>query len=259
MKYKPVYIEENVNVTKESPVKKTFVLLSWLMGIVIGAYLLLGLISDIVITNLPPQLEQKLGNIVQITSDKIEPSETETKIKFLLDELIAELPEKDQIFEYKLLFIKENKFNAFAAPGRIIGVYEGLYKETTEKELAFVLAHELGHHIHKDPLKAMSRRILASIVSMVIFGSDNLVNSMITGSVDHMNLNFSRNAEVKADLFAAQLIHKKYGDISGAVEFMEKIDKKQQLKLPKFVHYFSTHPPTEERKRLIEIYINNLN
>ena len=260
MKFKPVYIEENVNISKESPLKKAFVLLTWLVGITIISYFALGLIGDVVVTNLPPATEQKLGNMLWRPPTKTELPEKQAEIQTLLDSLVAELPEKDRQYEYKVYLIKEKTFNAFAAPGGNIGVFEGLYKETkSEEELAFVLAHELGHLVHKDPLKALSRRFLISIVSQVIFGDDNLIKSIVGGSINNLDLSFSRSVETRADLFAAELIHKKYGNVSGALKFMERMEEKQKLKLPRFVHYFSTHPASDDRIKAIEEYAKGFN
>ncbi|KAF7076108.1 hypothetical protein CFC21_080807 [Triticum aestivum] len=48
-------------------------------------------------------------------------------------------------FEWEVILIKDNRPNAFCVPGGKIAVFTGLLKHFTDAEIAFVIAHEIGH------------------------------------------------------------------------------------------------------------------
>ena len=64
------------------------------------------------------------------------------------------------------------------------------------------------------------------------------------------SLNYSRQQEKEADLYANKIVYKLYGRNTGAVEFFKFLEKKD--KMPEYLQYFSTHPSTKQRLKLIE-------
>jgi Zn-dependent protease with chaperone function len=58
--------------------------------------------------------------------------------------------------------------NAAALPGGHMLVFSGLLTEMrSENELAFVLAHELGHYAHRDHLRGLGRALVLMAASTV--------------------------------------------------------------------------------------------
>jgi len=123
--------------------------------------------------------------------------------------------------------------NAVALPGGHIIVYTGLLnKVASENELAFVLAHEMGHFAHRDHLRGMGRAVVFI--------------KMLANALNLTEMSFSRKQETRADEFALETLYCDYGHVAGATDFFEKISKAQDP--GKFGHYLASHP--ESRKRI---------
>jgi predicted Zn-dependent protease len=65
-----------------------------------------------------------------------------------------------------------------------------------------------------------------------------------------MEMKFSQKQEKDADLFALNLLYQKYNHVSGAIEFLEKIEGKR--KVPKFFYFFATHPHPKNRIKVLK-------
>ena len=80
-----------------------------------------------------------------------------------------------------------------------------LEEAESENELAFVLAHELGDHVAKDPLKGLERSLVfLTVASALGMGTGNADVVTLTGSLT--NLHYSRQQETAADLYALEAI-----------------------------------------------------
>ncbi|THU05279.1 M48 family metallopeptidase [Lampropedia puyangensis] len=146
--------------------------------------------------------------------------------------------------------------NAFATLGGHITIYQGLiHSVQTENGLAMVLAHELAHVRHRDPLvSAGSGLILASSLGAVLgSGAESIVGKT---SAALMQLQFSRQQERAADAVALRALHAYYGHASGADEFFSTM---QQAGKTWAAHnaatFLQTHPGTEQRIADIRAFV----
>jgi Zn-dependent protease with chaperone function len=131
-------------------------------------------------------------------------------------------------------------------PGRNIVLYSALLEEVnSENELAFVLAHELGHFQNRDHLRALGRGLVLLAISVVLFGEDSSLSQLIMNSLAGVNMKFSQRQERAADLLAADLLNEKYGHVGGAYDFLENIGAKS--KVGPFSHYLASHPSPQDR------------
>ena len=150
------------------------------------------------------------------------------------------------------IHIQKNQLpNAAIIPGGHIIVTTALLEEAeSENELAFVLAHELGHHIAQDPLKGLGRSlVLVTVASALGFGTGNTDVVNLTGSF--ANLHYSRQQESAADVYALSKIISFYGHGGASLDFFKRMQAKNKDLGGKFSAYFSTHPLTEERIELL--------
>lgn len=245
MRYTAHELKENVNISKKSPLRELFSLFISLLGIILIIYILLGFAVDIIAPVLPDTIDESLGKFYKplYANTKAESK----KVQELLNSLIENLEEKKQ---YEIFIIENKQVNALALPGRKIIIFSELLKEIEfENELAFVLAHELGHYAQRDHLKALGRRLVFFALSSLFLGQDNSVNDFIGNSLASAEMKFSQAQEKKADLFALDLLYEKYGHAGGATDFLEKMGEKE--KLPKFLYFFTTHPHSENRIKAI--------
>ena len=63
-------------------------------------------------------------------------------------------------------------------------------------------------------------------------------------------LKHSRNQERNADKYANKMVYRIYGNNNGAIRFFQYLEKEE--KAPEFIQYFSTHPSTKQRLKLIQ-------
>jgi Zn-dependent protease with chaperone function len=126
-------------------------------------------------------------------------------------------------------------------------VFTGLLAEmTSENELAFVLAHELGHFAHRDHLRGLGRALVLMTASTLLLGAENSINGMIGQGMALTELSFSRKQESQADEFALEVLLCHYGHVADATSFFSKIPKDGDP--GRFGHYFASHP--ENRRRI---------
>jgi len=260
-----VNVEEfDVNSPAKAPLKDFFILTGGFIAVFYVIFWISGFFIDTIISSLPPsvsvKMENQMLNLVnskRISSEKRSSGPEEKKLRKTVNFLSSGVKELGNR-KYAVLIVHSNDVNAFAVPGGKIFVTDSLLKEvSTEKEINFVLAHELGHFAHKDHLKILGRHFVLLAISIALSGESSSTTRFLINSARNVELKYSQEQELNADSFAVNLICKKYGDTSGAIDFMRKISKKN--KLDKFVYFFATHPHPEDRISAIENQIKNLN
>lgn len=145
---------------------------------------------------------------------------------------------------------KRRVVNAFAAPGGYMVVMSGLIERADgPEELAGVMAHEMGHIVHRHSVKALLRAYgFGLITKLVVGGFSSDVGQIADAGGLLLALRHSREAEREADRTALQLLDATGMRADGLARFFGKIldeqggkDGAQQMGV------FSTHPPTNER------------
>ena len=230
-------LKGNVNVSPRHPLKEAAKLLAGILAIVAVVYVLLGVAVEALVAFVPDQLESRLAGVFK---DNLPRKAVAAAIpaQKLTDELAALAGLKDHYVTY---LAPEEDANALALPGGIIVIFSGLEKKLHyEDELAFVLAHELGHFKNRDHLRSLGRALVVFMISAVLLGDNNQATQSISQWLAGSENSFSRRQEAAADLFALELVRKKYGHCAGAVSFMKRSEEFE--KIPPFLALFSTHP-----------------
>lgn len=244
MKYTPKIIEENVNVSHSSPLGELFLLLGGLIGIVIVAYVILGFAVDAVVKRLPSGLEQHLGVFVASALPQNPPTDADAYLQGIVNDFVPMTPLAGGT--YRVIIIPSSEANAMALPGGYIVVLSGLLKELdSENALAFILAHELGHFAHRDHLRGLGRGLVLSAISTFLMGADSGVTEFLTKSLMTVEMKFSQRQETQADLFALDLLNRRYGHIGGATDFFNQLA--EQDRLGRLTYFFATHPYPKDR------------
>jgi len=252
MKYTARQPETNVNVTLTSPLKEFFILTGVLLGLAIFIYLILGLAVDLIVPHISPDLEEKMAShFVGSFDTRDNDSEKAAYVQSLIEAMqsrCTKLP-----YQFTIHVRKGSVANALAMPGGHVIIFTELLDTVmSENELAFVLAHEMGHYANRDHLRGVGRRFVFMTMSVFLFGPDSSVSKMLAHSLNLTELNFSREQEYRADEFAVITLNCAYGHANGATDFFEKIPKERDP--GKFGHYFASHP--ENRRRISRI--NNI-
>jgi Zn-dependent protease with chaperone function len=249
VKYTPKELKENVNVSHTSPIKEFFLLLGGVLAFLVVIYVILGFCVDLIAPLLSEETERTLGRPFEKIYAGAEKNEDSQKLWVLLKGLEEVMPEKRMAFKVHLL--KNTAVNAVALPGGNIVIYTGLREEVdSDEEIAFVLAHELGHFANRDHLKSLGRGLLLYSFLAITMGSDSSLTNFIGQSLTGVHMKFSQHQETMADKYALDLMNRRYGQVAGAIEFMQKIAAKE--KRGHLAYYFSTHPHPETRLNSME-------
>ena len=153
--------------------------------------------------------------------------------------------------KFNIYETSNEEINAFVYPDGSIYVTKGLLDKINDNEmLTFIIAHELGHYVHRDHLKMISRQIIVYTINSIISGGSQTTDTTI-GNISSLNeLKHSRNQERNADKYANKMVYRIYGNNNGAIRFFQYLEKEE--KAPEFIQYFSTHPSTKQRLKLIQ-------
>lgn len=236
----------NVNVSPTHPLKEFAILAGGLLAIAVGVYLALGLAVDLIVPRLSIDLEKKLAGA--LIGRLVETEEVDTTTRSL-QALVGRLQDRCAKLPYNVTVhvTESDAVNAAALPGGHMVIFTGLLAEmTSENELAFVLAHELGHYANRDHLRSLGRSLVLMTASTLLLGADNSINSMIGHGMVLTELSFSRKQESRADEFALETLFCHYGQVAGATAFFKKIPEDGDP--GRFGHYFASHP--ENRRRI---------
>lgn len=146
-------------------------------------------------------------------------------------------------FTPRILVVQSPIENALTLPGGRILLFSGLIDRLEEPdELAGVLAHEVGHMVARDSMKAV---ITATATGFFAgFVSGDLTGTSVAGSlgVAILQSRFSQGAERDADRFAADAADRLGFDPGGLANMLTRLD----TRLTAF-SIFDTHPPSPER------------
>lgn len=246
-------IENNVNVGKRSDGKEFFILIAGIIGFCLLVFLFADTFANIFIDSMSNKTQMKIENIISFGAPvkNYKKPEKIAEIEKIRDEIVS----LDKNLQGKSFFpiyeIKDKNINAFVYPNGSIYITSGLLKEINDKEvLTFVLAHELGHYAHRDHLKGISRDIIASMIMSIATAGQKDLSITVNNISNLTGLKYSRRQERAADRYANRVVKILYGRNTGAIEFFKYLQSKE--KTPEFFYYFSTHPSTNERIKLLK-------
>ncbi len=147
-------------------------------------------------------------------------------------------------------YVEGEAVNALATLGGHIVIYRGLLEAVEdENALAMVVAHEVAHIKHRDPIVALGRGVLVGTALAVVSGaSGNEAAGRLLGEASLLTgLSFSREQESAADREALAALAKHYGHVGGATAIFERFrrdEREQGFSMPEL---FSTHPGSGDR------------
>jgi Zn-dependent protease with chaperone function len=241
--------EENVNVTAVHPLREA----AWLGGVLLCALLLVfGVLTlgvEAAVERIPADVEARVfGRLVsEVELEAAAEPPRAPAARALLERLAARWP--DAPYDFRLGVLDEDAPNAMAVPGGVILVTRGLLEKVeSENELAFVLAHELGHFRNRDHLRRLGRgMVLLMLVTTLTMGAVETSGPGLMQTVDQVaGRTLDRSQEIAADGFALELVHAEFGHVGGSEAFFERLVK-DGSSLDRFAAYLSTHPAPKER------------
>ncbi|MGF1492321.1 MAG: M48 family metallopeptidase [Microcoleaceae cyanobacterium] len=224
---------------------------AFIVGLIAGALFLV----DVLISHLPVSVEQQLGRVVvPIYEQQAQPSDTQTTLNQLVDQLETHLPaDSDLNRDFQVLYVPDETVNAIAIPGDRIIIYRGLLEDVeSENELMMILGHELGHFAHRDHLRGVGRGLVIRVIlANILPGARSLESFAVAVS----GARFSQSQERQADEFGLDLLEANYGHVGGATDFFRRLSQQRNLQ----VDFLSTHPSSKNRVRYLKRLIQKEN
>jgi peptidase M48-like protein len=157
--------------------------------------------------------------------------------------------------DIRVYVVRQPEANAIMAPNGAMQVWTGLLlRVENEAQLAYVLAHEVGHYREKHALqqwrdlraKTGGLAVLQALTGPVSLGIVGGLGALVVlGSVQE----FSREQEREADVVAVELLEKAGYDGREAVRVWEVLAAEQQATTGKRPGPFASHPSPEDRIR----------
>ena len=178
-----------------------------------------------------------------------------------LDKLVAALTKDLKTpFPIRVAVVDQKIVNAFALPGGRIFLFRPILERANNPdEVAGVLAHEIGHVIHRDAMRHVIHAGASSAVIGMMFG--DVLGFSVLGSLGTMlfDASYSREIEHEADEVSVRLMGKAGADPRAINLFFGRMRKDEEKEsggkesaAGSLLSSFSSHPVTEERIRRVE-------
>jgi len=145
-----------------------------------------------------------------------------------------------------LHYLESDTVNAVTTIGGHIILFSGLLEKLRyEEELDAILAHEIGHVLHRHVVQHLSRGVTMA-VALGLLGVRNVsLNQWLLGDLHQLEqLAYSRDAEREADETAILAIRQLYGGTAGVVSVFDLFNSLQRTSAPAWTQ---SHPLPAER------------
>lgn len=261
--YENPEVDHSVNVGAGSPLREFFSLSLWLMlavALLVGAVFLgARWLAPLV----PPAWEQRMVQpiLAQWRGTTAQESAAARQRRVWLQALADRLrPAMQWPADMPLTvhWLQSDVPNAFATLGGHVFIHQGLIDRVdSENALAMVLAHEMAHIRHRDPIVALGGGLVVGLSLQAVLGGGSLLGSGgVAGEAAAAlsQLSFSRNQERAADAAALAAMQAHYGHLTDADAFFARMLREERSgSVPEFLR---THPDTASRVQAIRAAAN---
>ncbi len=246
---------EDVNISKIHPLREAVLLVAGVSGGALLLFFVFALIIEFSAPLIPPGLEYRIFSSWGATDEATLSSERlkmHERAKAVLDTLLPHWHEAP--FPFRIAVEPSNEINAFALPGGTILVTTALMEHVAnDEELAFAIAHELGHFANRDHLTGLGRVVGLALISMTLRATG--VPAPAQTFVDHIDhaasRSIDRQQEIAADAFGLNLLTKAYGGPAGGPAFLSRFENGSDNDV--WLGYLETHPAVEDRISALEL------
>ncbi len=184
------------------------------------------------------------------------PLSSDTRLQAALTEvstrLLTEMGETPAAWEMQVFASPD--INAFALPGRKIGIYEGMFQVIeTPDQLAAIVGHEIGHLAGNHAQERISAQVAADaglrIIAWLLNAgeveyADEIGAALGLGAQLGLLLPYSRSHELEADAFGLRAMVDAGYRGQEAITLWQRMD---QVAGPRAPQFLATHPVPETR------------
>lgn len=235
------------------------VILAYLYGVPLLAGRVVGLVS--------PQWEAQLGETVaeqvaeHFGSGREGFALCDPNPDSIANQAIAEFAQKaletvETPFDIRIAVVHSDVPNAFALPGGRIYFFEGLLREAENgDEFAGVLAHEIGHVIHRHGMEQLVASAGTGLLVGFVLG--DITGISVAGALGSMLIDsrFSREHELAADRFAREVAERLGFDALALADLLDRVAEDDGF--TRALALLNTHPLTEDRRLALETHVES--
>lgn len=177
---------------------------------------------------------------------------TNSYVRCVADHILRAVPGTNPA-DWEVKVFDEPSANAFALPGRKIGVYSGLLEVAEDQDqLATVIGHEVAHVMARHSNERVSTNFVTQSglqLAQIAAGVDTPAKQQLFGLLGlgaqvGVLLPFSRAQEAEADLVGLELMAEAGFDPRASVRLWQNMEAQGGQKPPEFL---STHPSGQRR------------
>lgn len=168
-------------------------------------------------------------------------------LNLLLNILLDARPNSHRDLKYHIFLLESDEVNAFTFGGDIFVSSAIIDKCNTVSELAFVIAHEIGHNEMRD-----INRTLVRMKAAGQFGQILLVAKQLT------TISWNQFNELRADAYGLNLVYAAGYDPCTAIDFWKKLAKEFHENPDDFEKMFRTHPYSQDRANCAKQHIKRV-
>ncbi len=256
MRYENKQAPEGINVSKVHPLKQFAILVIASVALLLALVLVLQFAGSAVAKRIPFKYEVQLSQKFDIAlSTPDAPEEIVTYLNDLADRLAPGLDLIDD-FDVQVHYREEDVFNAFATLGGNLLFYRELLRQMPhENALAMVMAHEMAHINHRDPISGLGGGVVSAIGVAMVTGRSGMAEQAFSQTSLLAGMQFTRQMESAADTAALSAVNQLYGHVNGAGVLFELIGdiKADSDAVPDWLERISvTHPLSKDRVAAIK-------
>jgi len=257
MRYENRQAPEGINVTKVNPLVQFLKFFIAAIVVVILIVVVLQFTGGAVAKRIPFKYEQQ---IMEAVDPQLGTAGASPEMISYLNDLAMRvgqgLPMGEGI-SVNVHYSTDEVFNAFATIGGNLLFYRGLLGEMPhENALAMVMAHEIAHVNHRDPVASLGGGV-ASLMAMSMFtGMSGIAERFFNQTFMLTGMQFTRRMEETADEAALGAVNALYGHVNGADVLFEVLGdiKGDSAAIPDWIERFAvTHPLSTDRVSAVRI------
>ena len=242
--YSNSQIPEGINTSAAHPALTFLKLIVAFVLIVAISGWLLGKSGGYVFSLVPFEKEVELAALYP---DDIE--ETNLEMQDYLGGLIEKIVQAmnlPKVMKIHVHYVEDETKNAFATLGGHLFVHKGLLSQlSNENTITMLLAHEVAHIKHRDPIRSLGQELAISSGMALLLGKSDI--RLLGKSGLYTNLKFSREMELSCDREAVNALVAIYGHANGASELFHVLASLTEDELIQEPDFFVTHPQSENR------------
>ena len=243
---------EGINVSREHPLRTFATLAIAAIVLVVATVAALRLAGGVAARQVPFEVERRIVSRIPIEfGDGADHPEAVAYLNELAGRLAAVMPLPEGM-GVTVHYDPADTVNAFATAGGNLVFYRGLLERMPhENALAMVVAHEIAHVLHRDPLAGLGGGIASAVALALLTGNAGTgVAGEVLGRAGVLTgMQFTRRMERAADARALGALARLYGHVGGAEALFETIaERREGGRVPDWIGRFTTtHPLDADR------------